>query len=118
MSDVLLNDPIHTAVLDAAHRGDIEGALGTIYQGDTRRRGSWRARFRTLAVIAGPGLIVMVGDNDAGAFSTYGQAGQNYGTALMWTLLLLAPVLYVNQELVLRLGAGAGGGHARPLPGG
>src|SRR6202051_2439017 len=113
MSDVLLNDPIHTAVLDAAHRGDIEGALGTIYQGDTRRRGSWRARFRTLAVIAGPGLIVMVGDNDAGAFSTYGQAGQNYGTALMWTLLLLAPVLYVNQEMVIRLGAVTRVGHAR-----
>jgi Mn2+/Fe2+ NRAMP family transporter len=113
MSDVLLNDPIHTAVLDAAHHGDIEGALGTIYQGDTRHRGSWRARLRTLAVIAGPGLIVMVGDNDAGAFSTYGQAGQNYGTALMWTLLLLAPVLYVNQEMVLRLGAVTGVGHAR-----
>lgn len=54
----------------------------------------------------------MVGDNDAGAFSTHGQAGQNYGTALLWTLLLL-PVLYVNQEMVLRLGAVTGVGHAR-----
>src|SRR6202790_5289924 len=113
MSDVLLNDPIHTAVLDAAHHGDIEGALGTIHQGDTKHRGSWRARLRTLAVIAGPGLIVMVGDNDAGAFSTYGQAGQNYGTRLLWPLLLLIPVLYVNQEMVLRLGAVTGVGHAR-----
>ncbi|MBO1414040.1 NRAMP family divalent metal transporter, partial [Streptomyces sp. FH025] len=61
----------------------------------------------------GPGLIVMVGDNDAGAFSTYGQAGQNYGTQLLWTLLMLVPVLYVNQEMVLRLGAVTGVGHAR-----
>ena len=61
----------------------------------------------------GPGLIVMCGDNDAGAFSTYGQAGQNYGTRLLWTLLLLIPVLYVNQEMVLRLGAVTGVGHAR-----
>ena len=61
----------------------------------------------------GPGLIVMCGDNDAGAFSTYGQAGQNYGTRLLWTLLLLVPVLYVNQEMVLRLGAVTGVGHAR-----
>jgi NRAMP (natural resistance-associated macrophage protein)-like metal ion transporter len=113
MSDILLNDSVHSAVLDAAHLGDIEGALGTIRRGDTRHRGTWRARLRTLAVIAGPGLIVMVGDNDAGAFSTYGQAGQNYGTALMWTLLLLAPVLYVNQEMVLRLGAVTGVGHGR-----
>jgi Mn2+/Fe2+ NRAMP family transporter len=105
--------PANSAVLDAAHVGDIEGALGTIYHGDTGDRRTWWSRLRTLAVIAGPGLIVMVGDNDAGAFSTYSQAGQNYGTALMWTLLLLAPVLYVNQEMVLRLGAVTGVGHAR-----
>ncbi len=55
----------------------------------------------------------MVGDNDAGAFSTYTQAGQNYGTTLLWTLMLLIPVLYVNQEMVLRLGAVSGVGHAR-----
>jgi Mn2+/Fe2+ NRAMP family transporter len=55
----------------------------------------------------------MVGDNDAGAFGTYTQAGQDYGTSLLWTLLLLIPVLYVNQEMVLRLGAVTGVGHAR-----
>jgi Mn2+/Fe2+ NRAMP family transporter len=55
----------------------------------------------------------MVGDNDAGAFGTYTQAGQNYGTTLLWTLLLLIPVLYVNQEMALRLGAVSGVGHAR-----
>ncbi len=32
------------------------------------------------AAAVGPGLIVMVGDNDVGAFATYGQAGQDYGT--------------------------------------
>ena len=32
---------------------------------------------------------------------------------LLWTLLLLVPVLYVNQEMVLRLGAVTGVGHAR-----
>ncbi len=36
-----------------------------------------------------------------------------YGTRLLWTLLLLVPVLYVNQEMVLRLGAVTGVGHAR-----
>ena len=35
-----------------------------------------------LLIIMGPGLIVMVGDNDAGAVATYSQAGQNYGMAL------------------------------------
>jgi Mn2+/Fe2+ NRAMP family transporter len=100
------------AVLDPDHAGDIRGALGTIRHDDLApRRGS--AVLKTLLAIVGPGLIVMVGDNDAGAFATYGQAGQNYGTKLLWTLLLLVPVLYVNQEMVVRLGAVTGVGHAR-----
>ncbi|WP_323119625.1 NRAMP family divalent metal transporter [Burkholderia alba] len=102
-----------SAVLDEAHIGDIKGALGTIAHHDTAPRTNWWARFRTLLAIIGPGLIVMVGDNDAGAFGTYTQAGQNYGTTLLWTLLLLVPVLFVNQEMVLRLGAVTGVGHAR-----
>ena len=55
----------------------------------------------------------MVGDNDAGGVSTYAAAGQNYGTSLLWTLLLLVPVLIVNQEMVVRLGAVSGVGHGR-----
>jgi NRAMP (natural resistance-associated macrophage protein)-like metal ion transporter len=102
-----------SAVLDDAHVGDIRGALGTIAADDTGARRGLSAKFKTLIAILGPGLIVMVGDNDAGAFGTYTQAGQNYGTRLLWTLLLLVPVLYVNQEMVLRLGAVTGVGHAR-----
>ena len=106
-------DQARPAVLDAAHIGDIKGAFGTIRAGDIPPRTGWKARLKTLLAIIGPGLIVMVGDNDAGAFGTYTQAGQNYGTSLLWTLLLLVPVLYVNQEMVLRLGAVTGVGHAR-----
>jgi NRAMP (natural resistance-associated macrophage protein)-like metal ion transporter len=102
-----------SAVLDSQHTGDIRGALGTIRLDDTSPRRGLSAQLKTLLAIVGPGLIVMVGDNDAGAFATYGQAGQNYGTRLLWTLLLLVPVLYVNQEMVLRLGAVTGVGHAR-----
>jgi hypothetical protein len=36
MSDIVLN--AGPAALDRAHIGDIEGALGTIYHGDLRRR--------------------------------------------------------------------------------
>jgi Mn2+/Fe2+ NRAMP family transporter len=101
------------AVLDTQHVGDIHGAFGTIRLDDTSPRRGGSAYLKTLLAIVGPGLIVMVGDNDAGAFATYGQAGQDYGTKLLWTLLLLVPVLYVNQEMVLRLGAVTGVGHAR-----
>ncbi len=99
-------------VLDSAHVGDIHGAFGTIGQHEAAHHGL-RARTLALLAIIGPGLIVMVGDNDAGGVATYSEAGQNYGTSLLWVLLLLIPVLIVNQEMVVRLGAVTGVGHAR-----
>lgn len=96
-----------SAVLDEAHLGDIQGAFGTVRQDSHVPRSAWR-RLLVLLAIMGPGLIVMVGDNDAGGVATYAQAGQNYGTSLLWTLLLLIPVLIVNQEMVVRLGAVTG----------
>jgi NRAMP (natural resistance-associated macrophage protein)-like metal ion transporter len=102
-----------SAVLDSAHVGDIVGALGRIRLGDTETGRSRWQRLQMLMAIVGPGLIVMVGDNDAGGVATYTQAGQNYGMKLLWTLVLLIPVLYVNQEMVVRLGAVTGVGHAR-----
>jgi Mn2+/Fe2+ NRAMP family transporter len=107
------NENGRSAVLDEAHIGDIRGALGTISVSDTGARRSMLSRLLTLAAIVGPGLIVMVGDNDAGGVATYAQAGQNFGLTLLWTLPLLIPVLVVNQEMVVRLGAVTGVGHAR-----
>ncbi len=75
-----------SAVLDDKHIGDIRGALGTIRLHDTGSRRGWGARLLTLDAIVGPGIIVMVGDNDAGGVSTYAQAGQNFGLTLLWTL--------------------------------
>jgi Mn2+/Fe2+ NRAMP family transporter len=97
-----------------AHGGDqeIRGAFGTLRQHEDAHR-SIRSRILALLAIIGPGLIVMIGDNDAGGVTTYAQAGQDYGPSLLWVLLLLVPVLIVNQEMVVRLGAVTGVGHAR-----
>ena len=113
IQDSVFEEEVRTAHLDAAHVGDIHGAWGTIRASDTAVRKTWLARLITLLVIMGPGLVTMVGDNDAGGVATYTQAGQNYGTSLLWTLLLLIPVLIVNQEMVVRLGAITRVGHAR-----
>jgi NRAMP (natural resistance-associated macrophage protein)-like metal ion transporter len=102
-----------TAVADTAHVGDIRGAFGTVRLDERDRPAGLARKLRYLLAIMGPGLIVMVGDNDAGGVATYGQAGQNYGSRLLWVLLLLIPVLIVNQEMVVRLGAVTGVGHAR-----
>jgi Mn2+/Fe2+ NRAMP family transporter len=105
--------PQASAVLDSAHLGDIEGAFGRVSVGDSDQGRTLKTRLLTLLAILGPGIIVMVGDNDAGGVATYAQAGQNYGYSLLWVLLLLIPVLIVNQEMVVRLGAVTGVGHAR-----
>lgn len=66
----------------------------------------------TFLMVLGPGLIVMEADNDAGAVSTYTQAGAQYGMHLLWVLLLLLPICYFIQEMVARLGIATGKGHA------
>ena len=71
----------------------------------------WR-RILLFFMVWGPGLIVMEADNDAGAISTYTQAGGQYGLKLMWVLLLLLPITYICQEMVVRLGVVTGKGHA------
>jgi Mn2+/Fe2+ NRAMP family transporter len=76
---------------------------------------AWRQRLLRYLVVAGPGLIVMVADNDAGAVSTYTQAGAQYGTHLLWVLLALLPITYFVQEMVARLGIATGQGHARMI---
>ena len=75
-------------------------------------RSHWSRRLLGFLVVAGPGIIVMIADNDAGAVSTYTQAGAQYGTKLLWVLLLLLPVSYFVQEMVARLGIATGQGHA------
>ena len=102
-----------SAVVDGAHLGDIRGAWGRLPVREVGPRTSWRGRLGAFLVIAGPGLLTMVADNDAGSMATYSEAGQDHGTRLLWILLLLLPVLIVNQEMAARLGAVSGVGHAR-----
>ena len=54
-------------------------------------------------MVVGPGLIVMVADNDAGAVSTYVQAGAQYGTTLLWVLLLLWPTITRGERLTQKI---------------
>jgi len=75
-------------------------------------RHSWQKHLLTFLMVFGPGLIVMEADNDAGAVSTYMQAGGQYGLHLLWLLVLLLPICYFVQEMVARLGIATGKGHA------
>ena len=70
---------------------------------------------RLYLMIAGPGIIVMVADNDAGGITTYTATGAKYGFHLIWFLILLGPIAYYVQEMTVRLGAVTKRGHAEAI---
>ena len=93
-------------VMDVSTKPDTGTKQGIV----VRKR--WQQSVLTFLMVFGPGLIVMEADNDAGAVSTYVQAGGQYGLHLLWILLLLLPITYFVQEMVARLGIATGKGHA------
>ena len=66
------------------------------------------ARF---AAVFGPGLVVMLADTDVGSIITAGQSGVQWGYSLLLLQLVLVPILYIVQELTVRLGIFTGRGH-------
>ncbi|HQT64951.1 MAG: NRAMP family metal ion transporter [Acidocella sp. 20-57-95] len=66
------------------------------------------ARFAT---VAGPGIVVMLADTDVGSIITAGQSGVAWGYKLLLLQFLLMPILFVVQELTVRLGIHSGKGH-------
>jgi Mn2+/Fe2+ NRAMP family transporter len=71
------------------------------------RSSFWR---RVLPVI-GPGLVVMLADTDAGSIITAAQGGAQQGYKLLTLQLILIPILFIVQELTVRLGLVTGRGH-------
>ena len=74
-----------------------------------------RRRFLIFLAVLGPGIIVMVADNDAGGIATYAVTGSKYGFSLLWIFLLLLPMAYYVQEMTIRLGAVTKRGHAEAI---
>jgi Mn2+/Fe2+ NRAMP family transporter len=70
---------------------------------------SWRRFF----AVAGPGLVVMLADTDAGSVITAAQSGAQWGYRLLLLQFILIPILYIVQELTVRLGVVTGKGHAQ-----
>ncbi|MEE3504633.1 MAG: metal transporter [Acidiphilium sp. 21-60-14] len=66
--------------------------------------------------LVGPGLLVMLGDNDAGGVITYAQTGATYGFSLFIPLMIpLGFIAYLVQEMTIRLGAVTRRGHAEMI---
>ena len=71
----------------------------------------WRGRLNRVLTVFGPGMVVMLADTDVGSVITAGQSGVQWGYRLLALQLLLAPILYMVQELTVRLGIFTGRGH-------
>jgi Mn2+/Fe2+ NRAMP family transporter len=93
----------------------LEGRLGTLAapgglpsRSKTLFRGSRLARF---AAVAGPGMVVMLADTDAGSVITAAQSGALWVYRLLMLQVILIPILWIIQELTVRLGIVTGTGH-------
>ena len=69
------------------------------------------SRWWQMLTIAGPGMVVMLADTDAGSVITAAQSGAQWGYKLLLLQAILIPILFVVQELTVRLGAFTGRGH-------
>ena len=70
-----------------------------------------RQTLARLLIVVGPGLVVMLADTDAGSLITAAQSGAQWGYKLLPLQLALIPVLFIVQELTVRLGLVTGKGH-------
>jgi NRAMP (natural resistance-associated macrophage protein)-like metal ion transporter len=68
-------------------------------------------RLRRVIAVFGPGLVVMLADTDVGSLITASNSGVQFGYRLLLQTMLLVPVLYIVQELTVRLGIFTGRGH-------
>jgi Mn2+/Fe2+ NRAMP family transporter len=82
------------------------GSMSLTYNPVRRRTG-----FARFAAVAGPGLVVMLADTDVGSIITAGQSGVAWGYRLLLLQFVMMPILFVVQELTVRLGIHSGKGH-------
>jgi Mn2+/Fe2+ NRAMP family transporter len=67
--------------------------------------------WKTFLAVMGPGIVVMLADTDVGSIITAAQSGVQWGYRLLLLQIVLMPVLYIVQELTVRLGIFTGKGH-------
>lgn len=75
-----------------------------------RRRGS---RLQLLWLLIGPGVLVMLGENDAPSMLSYAATGAQFGIGFFLPFVVLTfAMAYVVQEMAFRIGAATHRGHA------
>ena len=74
---------------------------------------SAKRSLRLLWLLAGPGVLVMLGENDGPSMVSYATTGATYGVGFFVPFILLTFLMaFVVQEMTVRLGAATHRGHA------
>ncbi len=77
------------------------------------RRGGRFAWTRLLWLLVGPGILVMLGENDAPSMLSYAATGARFGIGFFVPFIVVTFMMaYVVQEMTVRLGATTHRGHA------
>ena len=91
--------------IDRAH--DRERVLAT------RTQHGLRSRARLLWLLIGPGILVMLGENDGPSMLSYAATGARFGVGFFLPFVVLTFLMAcVVQEMTVRLGAATHRGHA------
>jgi Mn2+/Fe2+ NRAMP family transporter len=78
-----------------------------------RRRGGAFSRLRLMWLLVGPGILVMLGENDGPSMLSYAATGAKFGIGFFLPFIVLTFVMaIVVQEMTVRLAAVTHRGHA------
>jgi len=79
----------------------------------TRARRGFRPRLRLFWLLIGPGILVMLGENDGPSMLSYAATGARFGIGFFVPFIVLTfAMACVVQEMTVRLGAATHRGHA------
>src|SRR6202790_5411756 len=79
----------------------------------TRARHGFRPRLRLFWLLIGPGILVMLGENDGPSMLSYAATGARFGVGFFIPFVVLTFLMAcVVQEMTVRLGAATHRGHA------
>jgi Mn2+/Fe2+ NRAMP family transporter len=92
---------------------DIDRAHDREQVSATRARRGFRPRLRLFWLLIGPGILVMLGENDGPSMLSYAATGARFGIGFFVPILVLTFLMAcVVQEMTVRLGAATHRGHA------
>ncbi len=92
---------------------DIDRAHDRARVSEARGQRGWTSRLRLIWLLVGPGVLVMLGENDGPSMLSYAATGARFGIGFFVPFIVLTfAMAVIVQEMTMRLGAATHRGHA------